>query len=65
MGGGRLFAFLPLKCIPPPSPPSGVFQGPQGSNCPQDPAHIVVSDVAAAVEAALHRSRSSLWHSMR
>ncbi len=43
---------------------TGVFTGP-GSNCSVDPARVVVPDVGAAVEAALHRSRSSLWHSMR
>ncbi|WIA28754.1 hypothetical protein OEZ86_011287 [Tetradesmus obliquus] len=42
---------------------SGVFTG-AGNDC-QDPAHLVVDDVAAAVAAALHRARSSRWHSMR
>jgi ribonucleotide monophosphatase NagD (HAD superfamily) len=42
---------------------TGVFQGP--GNDAQDPAHVVVDDVLAAVEAALHRARSSRWHSMR
>jgi ribonucleotide monophosphatase NagD (HAD superfamily) len=42
---------------------TGVFQGP--GNDAQDPAHVVVGDVLAAVEAGLHRTRSSRWHSMR
>ncbi|KAK9829998.1 hypothetical protein WJX72_009132 [[Myrmecia] bisecta] len=43
---------------------TGVFQGPE-ANDPEDPADIVVDDVAAAVDAALHRSRNSKWHSLR
>ena len=43
---------------------TGVFAGPD-ANCPRDPAHIVVEDVEAAVQAALHHSRSMKWHSMR
>jgi ribonucleotide monophosphatase NagD (HAD superfamily) len=44
---------------------TGVFQGPPASNSPSDPAHVVVEDVLAAVQAAFHRSRSQRWHSMR
>lgn len=43
---------------------TGVFHSP-GPNDELDPAHIVVEDVAAAVLAVLHRSRSAKWHSMR
>jgi ribonucleotide monophosphatase NagD (HAD superfamily) len=43
---------------------TGVFQG-AGVNSESDPAHMVVTDVLAAVQAALHRTRSSKWHSMR
>lgn len=43
---------------------TGVFQGP-GPNCDIDTARIAVDDVADAVAAGLHRSRSSRWHSMR
>jgi hypothetical protein len=43
---------------------TGVFRGP-GDNCERDPAHLVVDDVDAAVDAALHRARSQKWHSMR
>jgi phosphoglycolate phosphatase-like HAD superfamily hydrolase len=42
---------------------TGVFQG--EGNSEVDPAHIVVTDVLAAVQAGLHRARSSRWHSMR
>ena len=34
-------------------------------NCPVDPAKFVVDDVEAAVDAAMHHSRSMKWHSMR
>lgn len=44
---------------------TGVFDGTLYENCPNDPAHIVVDCVDAAVDAALHRHRSSKWHSMR
>lgn len=44
---------------------TGVFDGTLYANCPNDPAHMVVDDVAAAVEAALHRHRATQWHSMR
>lgn len=43
---------------------AGVFQGP-GPNCSVDAAAMAVDDVAAAVDAALHRTRSVKWHSMR
>ncbi|KAG2447091.1 hypothetical protein HYH02_007840 [Chlamydomonas schloesseri] len=43
---------------------TGVFQGP-GPNCDIDTARIAVDDVEAAVEAALHHTRSLRWHSMR
>ncbi|KAG2493577.1 hypothetical protein HYH03_008096 [Edaphochlamys debaryana] len=43
---------------------TGVFQGP-GSNCDVDCARIAVDDVADAVAAALHRTRSMRWHAMR
>ena len=43
---------------------TGVFQG-GGANSESDPAHMVVTDVLAAVQAGLHRARSSKWHSMR
>ncbi|PNH09146.1 hypothetical protein TSOC_004266 [Tetrabaena socialis] len=43
---------------------TGVFQGP-GSNCDVDAARIVVDDVSAAVEAALHHTRNLRWHSLR
>lgn len=42
---------------------TGVFR--EGGNSCSDPAHVVVSDVLAAVQAGLHRARSSRWHSMR
>lgn len=42
---------------------TGVFQG--AHNDERDPAHVVVSDVLAAVQAGLHRVRSHKWHSMR
>lgn len=42
---------------------TGVFTGP--GNSERDPAHVVVSDVLAAVQAGLHRARNSKWHSMR
>ena len=32
---------------------------------PHDPAQVVVPDVEAAVDAALHRARAAKWHSMR
>ncbi len=43
---------------------TGVFSE-DAPNDAEHPADIVVDDVAGAVEAALHRTRSSLWHSMR
>ncbi|GIM10255.1 hypothetical protein Vretimale_14057 [Volvox reticuliferus] len=43
---------------------TGVFQGP-GTNCDVDTARVAVDDVAAAVDAALHHTRSMHWHSMR
>lgn len=42
---------------------TGVFN--DSKNCRVDPAHIVVNDVNAAVDAAIHYSRSLKWHSMR
>mmetsp|Transcript_27531 Transcript_27531/g.74478 ORF Transcript_27531/g.74478 Transcript_27531/m.74478 type:complete len:405 (+) Transcript_27531:147-1361(+) len=42
---------------------TGVFKGP--GNCPRDPAMICVHDVLSAVEAALHKTRSLRFHSMR
>lgn len=45
---------------------TGVFQPTEGvNNCQRDPAQIVVSDVDAAVAAALHRQRSMGWHALR
>jgi HAD superfamily hydrolase (TIGR01450 family) len=50
---------------------TGVFGGgggggsPPPENDPNDPADVVVPDVRAAVEAALHRARAVKWHSMR
>jgi ribonucleotide monophosphatase NagD (HAD superfamily) len=44
---------------------TGVFSGEEGQNDSEHPADFVVNDVADAVEAALHRTRSSEWHSMR
>ena len=44
---------------------TGVFDGTLYANCPNDPAHMVVDDVEAAVDAVLHRHRSARWHSMR
>lgn len=45
---------------------TGVFQPTHGIvNCQQDPAEIVVADVDAAVEAALHRQRHETWHALR
>lgn len=35
------------------------------ANCSRDPAQVVVDDVEAAVDAALHRARHAKWHSMR
>ncbi|EFJ47060.1 hypothetical protein VOLCADRAFT_92466 [Volvox carteri f. nagariensis] len=43
---------------------TGVFQGP-GPNCDVDTARVAVDDVAAAVDAAMHHTRSLRWHSMR
>jgi hypothetical protein len=43
---------------------AGVFQGP-GANCLVDTAQISVKHVDAAVDAALHRTRTALFHSMR
>lgn len=42
---------------------TGVFN--KGLNSTSDPAHLVVTDVCAAVQAGLHRARTSRWHSMR
>lgn len=45
---------------------TGVFQPSDGvTNCQHDPARIVVSDVDAAVTAALHHTRAMGWHAMR
>ncbi len=45
---------------------TGVFQPSHGiTNCQQDPAEIVVPDVDAAVDAALHRERHATWHALR
>ena len=44
---------------------TGVFRRPAGENDPDHPADFVVQDVLQAVEAALHRTRHSRWHSMR
>lgn len=44
---------------------TGVFSGDEGENDREHPADVVVDDVADAVEAALHRTRSSEWHSLR
>ncbi|KAL4440223.1 hypothetical protein ABPG75_003224 [Micractinium tetrahymenae] len=35
------------------------------ANCSRDPAQLVVDNVEAAVDAALHRTRHARWHSMR
>ena len=43
---------------------TGVFSG-DTKNDEEDPADVVVDDVLDAVEAALHRTRSMRWHSMR
>ena len=43
---------------------TGVFSA-DAPNDAEHPADIVVDDVGGAVEAALHRTRSSMWHSMR
>ncbi|KAI8467209.1 MAG: HAD-superfamily hydrolase [Monoraphidium minutum] len=43
---------------------TGVFEG-REANSAADPAHAVVDDAAAAVEAARHRARAAVWHSMR
>eukprot|EP00878_Enallax_costatus_P027545 GHUV01029672.1.p1 GENE.GHUV01029672.1~~GHUV01029672.1.p1 ORF type:complete len:256 (+),score=92.69 GHUV01029672.1:727-1494(+) len=42
---------------------TGVFT--EGLNSKSDPAHVVVTDVLAAVQAGLHGARTSRWHSMR
>ncbi|KAF8072704.1 Retrovirus-related Pol polyprotein from transposon TNT 1-94 [Scenedesmus sp. PABB004] len=42
---------------------TGVHEGP--GNCDHNPAHVLVQDVLAAVEAGLHRARSMRWHSLR
>ncbi len=54
---------------------TGVFSGDRdggggggsgsGGNSATDPAHLVVDDVLGAVQAALHRARSTKWHAMR
>lgn len=43
---------------------TGVFSG-DDKNDKEHPADVVVDDVYGAVEAALHRTRSMRWHSMR
>lgn len=43
---------------------TGIFRRPAGENDPNHPADLVVQDVLQAVEAALHRTRHSKWHSM-
>ena len=43
---------------------TGVFSG-ESMNDEEYPADVVVEDVDAAVQAALHRARSMRWHSMR
>ncbi len=43
---------------------TGVFSG-ERANDEEFPADVVVDDVDAAVQAALHRTRSMRWHSMR
>ena len=43
---------------------TGVFSG-DAKNDEEYPADVVVDDVLDAVEAALHRTRSMRWHSMR
>lgn len=43
---------------------TGVFQS-EAKNCSIDAAKIVVDDVLGAVDAALHRTRSLRFHSMR
>lgn len=44
---------------------TGIFRQPAGQNDPNHPADFVVQHVLQAVEAALHRTRHSKWHSMR
>lgn len=44
---------------------TGIFRRPAGENDPDHPADFVVQDVLQAVDAALHRTRHSKWHSMR
>jgi hypothetical protein len=44
---------------------TGVWGGEGGNNDIVDPAHVVVADVLAAVQAARHRARGARWHSMR
>ncbi|KAL3150736.1 hypothetical protein ABBQ32_000518 [Trebouxia sp. C0010 RCD-2024] len=43
---------------------TGIFRRPAGENDPNHPADLVAQDVLQAVEAALHRTRHSKWHSM-
>ena len=43
---------------------TGIFPGDK-ANDEEFPADVVVQDVDAAVQAALHRTRSMRWHSMR
>ena len=43
---------------------TGVFSG-EKANDDEFPADVVVDDVDAAVQAALHRARNMRWHSMR
>ena len=43
---------------------TGVFSG-EKPNDEEFPADVVVDDVDAAVQAALHRARNMRWHSMR
>ena len=42
-----------------------MFSGVGAANDAEHPADFVVDDVDGAVLAALHRTRSALWHSMR
>jgi len=55
-GRGRPYVAMLVK--------TGVFSGDK-ANDEEFPADVVVEDVDAAVQAALHRTRSMRWHSMR
>jgi len=55
-GRGRPYVAMLVK--------TGVFSGDK-ANDEEFPADVVVEDVDAAVQAALHRMRSMRWHSMR